>query len=83
MIPGVYACLTIKDNGIGMEKELIDKIFDPFFTTKEQGKGTGMGLSTVHGIVTRMGGAISVYSELGKGTEFNLYFLLEKSSFKE
>lgn len=83
VIPGAYACLTIADTGIGMKKELIDKIFEPFFTTKGQGKGTGMGLSTVYGIVVRMGGAINVKSEPGKGTEFNLYFLLEKSSFKE
>jgi PAS domain S-box-containing protein len=83
MIPGAYACLTIADTGIGMEQNLIDKIFEPFFTTKGKGKGTGMGLSTVHGIVTKMGGAINVNSLPGKGTEFNLYFLLEKSSFEE
>ncbi|MCD4675278.1 MAG: PAS domain S-box protein, partial [Desulfobacula sp.] len=57
MIPGTYACLTIADTGKGMNKELTRKIFDPFFTTKEEGKGTGMGLSVVHGIVKSMRGA--------------------------
>ncbi|MCK5543179.1 MAG: PAS domain S-box protein [Desulfobacterales bacterium] len=83
MGPGTYACLTISDTGIGMNKDLIEKIFDPFFTTKAIGKGTGMGLSVVHGIVTSMGGTIRVYSELGKGTEFNVCLPVEKSSFIE
>jgi len=79
MTPGVYACLTIADTGVGMDKNLTDKIFDPFFTTKALGKGTGMGLSVVHGIVTAMGGTIHVYSEPGKGTEFHVYLPVEKS----
>ncbi len=83
MTSGVYACLIVADTGRGMDKNLIDKIFDPFFTTKAIGKGTGIGLSVVHGIVTAMGGAIHVYSEPGKGAQFHVYFPVEQSSFKK
>ncbi len=80
MLPGDYACLTITDTGIGMDKELINKIFDPFFTTKEKGKSTGMGLSVVHGIVKSMNGLVKVYSEPGVGTRFNVYVPIKKPS---
>ncbi len=73
MHQGTYTRFTISDTGAGMGSELITKIFDPFFTTKEKGKGTGMGLSVVHGIVIGMGGGIQVDSEIGKGTSIHVY----------
>jgi len=82
LTPGRYACLTISDTGIGITKDVIDKIFDPFFTTKEKGKGTGMGLSVVHGIIKNMNGKIEVDSELGKGTEFHVYLPIVENAFK-
>lgn len=73
MIPGLYACLIVADTGMGINKEVMNRIFDPFFTTKKNGKGTGMGLSVVHGIVKGMNGKIQVYSKPGKGCEFHVY----------
>ncbi|WP_419657602.1 two component system sensor histidine kinase, hybrid [Desulfosarcina variabilis str. Montpellier] len=79
-----YAVLSISDTGHGMSEELIDKIFDPYFTTKEQGKGTGLGLAVVYGIVKEHGGDIKVHSEIGRGSTFDIYFpLMEKLSSTE
>jgi len=82
LVPGSYACLTIADTGTGIDKVVMEKIFDPFFTTKKPGKGTGMGLSVVHGIVVNMKGAITVNSEIGHGTEFNVYLPVVKTFFQ-
>ncbi len=71
--PGRYLKLTVDDTGDGIAPENIDKIFDPFFTTKAPGEGTGMGLAVVHGIVKNLGGAVTVYSEVGKGSSFSVY----------
>ncbi|MEK7235953.1 MAG: response regulator [Nitrospirota bacterium] len=72
--PGLYVRLSVGDTGCGMDSQTQSHIFEPFFTTKGEGKGSGLGLSTVYGIVTQCGGAIDVTSRVGRGTRFDLYF---------
>jgi len=73
-VSGEYILVTISDNGCGMSKETLNHVFEPFFTTKGLGKGTGLGLATIYGIIKQNNGFIHIYSELGHGTTFKIYF---------
>jgi PAS domain S-box-containing protein len=78
--PGPYLKLTVSDTGIGIAPEHLNRVFDPFFTTKPKGEGTGMGLAVVHGIISSLGGIISVESTKGQGTQFDVYLPIIEDS---
>ncbi len=73
MPPGLYVVISVTDTGVGMSPEVLARLFEPLFTTRSFGKGTGLGLATVHGIVTQSGGSVTVTSEFGRGSRFEVY----------
>jgi len=72
--PGAYVCITVSDTGVGMDRDTKDRVFEPFFTTKPTGVGTGLGMAMVYGLAKQHGGFVHVYSEIGQGSVFRLYF---------
>ncbi len=81
--PGQYAQLKVSDNGIGMDEKILNRIFEPYFTTKEIGKGSGIGMAVVHGIVEKHGGTITVYSKPGKGTSFTVFLPIHEGEIEQ
>ncbi len=80
LLPGEYALLLVKDTGVGIDPEVLDRVFEPFFTTKPRGEGTGMGLAVVYGIVKSYNGYVHIESEVGKGTTVSVFLPLYKAS---
>ncbi len=83
LTPGNYVKVSVSDNGCGMNSETLKRIFEPFFSTKQRGQGTGLGLSSVYGIIKNHGGTITVYSEEGVGTTFNIFLPAITKAVKE